>query len=192
MSEPETIPTPLPPNVEAVVDAVRAAWPESIAGDDMRDRVLAIHDQHQKNVRQIETMLISVALFWAAGAINDTGDEEAVEQVVLGQMMRSLCVVAAGLKARRGVAVSPGRLAIAMYGQACALKSLGDVKPADLSKADQILEALTTPIEAERDRLRAALKSILVAHIEQDPPALLAAVDAAAPLLGIAESEASC
>lgn len=150
-------PASTPLNLVEVIDGICEAHATTMP-DELQREIAAFMAAHKDNVDNLRNQVLAVLGIWLGEAAK-RGSEIVVEQIALQQAHLALTLTAKAMKARRGEALLPGRMALAAYHFAAVANDI-ESGPLDLDGAAKLLSDLLTPLERERDRLRELVDEI--------------------------------
>lgn len=144
------------PTIDDICAAIRKSHATSTMPDGLQAGIDEFRRQHAQHVHDLTTQVVAVVLYWVSEAC-ERAPEPVAEQVALQTAHAALMLASHGIKLRRGEEIDPGRSALAAYHFATWVRGMDGITPANLEDADALMDAIRTPIEHERDRLRKAL-----------------------------------
>lgn len=145
--------------LSGIQEALRTPMP-----DELQPAIEKFKLDHKSQMDHLVASLMAVMVFWVKEAAARV-DERAAIQLSMHAFHTAGALYLSQMKARHDEQLLPGRYALAAYHFAhCA--SLLATTPADLSKADDLLDELRTPVEKERDALQLALHDIHVMALD--------------------------
>lgn len=104
--------------MQRVLDAVRAAWPQSMTPPELRASCLAFCTEHRRHVDQLSAILLVTIGSWIIEGAKQGHDRHVLEQVAAAETHRCVATLMRGVKERRGEPFVPARLAIVAFAMA--------------------------------------------------------------------------
>jgi hypothetical protein len=153
----------VPSYADNIMSGIREAL-DTPMPDDLQPIIDKFRSDHKLQFDHLVASLMGVMVFWVKEAALRVNERAAI-QLSMHAFHTAGAMYLSQMKARHDEPLLPGRYALAAYHFAHSA-SLMATAPADLSKADDLLDELRTPIEKERDALQLALHDIHVMALD--------------------------
>lgn len=101
--------------LDAMIEAIAAAWPDSLTPPDLRADCIAFQTQHKDRVGELRAMLLLTIGAWLREAEKHGVDRHVAEQVAAAHGHAAIASMMRAAKERRGEPFVPARLAIVAY-----------------------------------------------------------------------------
>ncbi len=121
-------------DLEAMLEAISAAWSAAPTPSDLRERFAAFAVAEADQVRRLDAALLGSMAWWLVTGAEAGHDRDVLDQVCLQAALRAIAIIARAMKERQGKPFEPARVAIVAYEVAAVVAGAPDFK-ADLEGA---------------------------------------------------------